>query len=47
MKEKFIPKCSICNKQMKNAYDITSKEISLYLWETSCEHFKDLKLSIG
>lgn len=32
---------------MENAYDEIAGEISPYLWKTTCEHNKDLRLSIG
>lgn len=44
---KLIPKCQICDKPMKNAYDSKLKKVSSYLWQTTCEHDKNLRLSIG
>ena len=44
---KEIPKCLICEKLMKRAYDSIEKKISKYLWQTTCKHNKDLRLSIG
>lgn len=41
------PKCVVCGRQMKNAYDTKLKKRSKYLWQTTCEHNKDLRLSIG
>ena len=41
------PKCQICGKLMKNAYDKIAKKISPYLWQTTCEHNKNLRLSVG
>lgn len=42
-----IPKCTICNKPMKNAYDSILKKINPYLWKSTCEHMKRLRLSKG
>ena len=42
-----IPKCITCSKPMRNAYDNKLKKISPYLWETTCEHGKGVRLSIG
>ena len=41
------PHCQICGKDMKNAYDTYLKKINPYLWQTTCKHDKDLRLSIG
>ena len=41
------PKCPICGKEMKNSIDTITKKISPYLWETDCDHCKNLRLSIG
>ena len=43
----MIPRCSICNKEMVNAIDRKTGVISKYLWITSCEHNKNIRLSIG
>ena len=40
-------KCPICSKPMKNAYDRKLKRISKYLWQTTCEHNKNLRLGIN
>lgn len=32
---------------MRTAYDTIEKKISKYLWETTCEHNKTLRLSRG
>jgi hypothetical protein len=42
-----IPKCMICEEPMKNSIDSKTGEVSIYLWETTCEHNKNMKLSIG
>ena len=42
-----IPKCSVCGKEMINSIDSKTKKISKYLWETTCEHFKGWRLSVG
>jgi len=47
LRETGVPRCSICKKPMKNAYDSKLKKISPYLWETTCEHNKGMRLSIG
>jgi len=39
--------CSNCGKEMKNAIDSITKEVSEYLWECDCEEMKGLKLSVG
>lgn len=42
-----IPRCLKCKSQMKNDIDhITGKE-GKYTWVTTCEHSKNLRLSIG
>lgn len=41
------PVCPTCGKPMVNARDSITKKISKYLWETTCEHFKGERLSIG
>ena len=41
------PKCAVCGKEMKNAIDSITKKASPYLWETTCEHMKGLKLARG
>lgn len=41
------PVCSKCGKPMKNSIDSKTKKVSKYLWETTCEHFKGQRLSIG
>jgi len=45
--EGLIPKCIICDKPMENAYDNKLGCVSIYLWKTTCEHNKNLVLSIG
>jgi len=40
-------KCAICGKEMENAIDSKTKEVSPYLWKTTCEHNKNLRLSRG
>ena len=42
-----IPKCVVCGKEMKNAIDSITKEVSPYLWETTCEHNKNMRLARG
>lgn len=42
-----IPKCTVCGKEMKNAIDSKTKEVSPYLWETTCEHNKNMRLARG
>ena len=39
--------CPICGQRMKNSIDSITKEISPYLWETTCKHYKNLRLSVG
>ena len=41
------PKCEICQKEMENAIDSRTGEISKYLWRTTCEHNKNLILACG
>ena len=41
------PRCHICGKPMRNAFDTKTKKISEYLWETTCGHNKNIKMSIG
>lgn len=41
------PKCAVCGKEMKNAIDSITKEVSPYLWETTCEHNKNMRLARG
>lgn len=43
----MIPKCQICGKAMVHAVDRKTNELSEYLWQTDCEHTKNLRLSIG
>lgn len=43
----LIPKCPICRKPMVNAVDSITKKVSPYLWQTTCGHCPDLRLSIG
>jgi len=40
-------KCPNCGKEMKNAVDSITKEISEYLWECDCKEMEGLKLSVG
>jgi len=40
-------KCPNCGKEMKNAVDSITKEISKYLWECDCKEMEGLKLSVG
>ena len=42
-----IPRCPICHKNMVNAIDSKTKEISPYLWRTVCGHMPDLRIGIG
>ena len=42
-----VPICSSCKKQMVNAIDSITKEISPYLWQCDCKDFKGKRLSIG
>ena len=42
-----IPVCPECGIAMVNAIDSKTKKISKYLWETTCKHFKGVRLSIG
>ncbi|MHA1201333.1 MAG: hypothetical protein ACTSQ4_02275 [Candidatus Heimdallarchaeaceae archaeon] len=46
-KPKYPPVCQECGKPMKNGIDSITKKISPYIWETTCEHFKRQRLSIG
>ena len=41
------PICPICKKEMTNAIDSITKEISPYLWQCDCEEFNNLLLSRG
>ena len=41
------PKCAICGKEMENAIDSKTKQLSKYLWKTTCEHNKNLVLARG
>lgn len=41
------PNCPVCNEPMINAIDNITKKVSKYLWQTTCEHSKNLRLSIG
>jgi hypothetical protein len=41
------PVCSICGAPMENAIDRKTKEVSPYLWKTTCGHNNNLILSIG
>ena len=41
------PKCLICKKEMKNCIDSITKKVSPYLWETTCEHSKNMRLARG
>ncbi len=41
------PKCAVCGKEMKNAIDSKIKKVSPYLWETTCEHSKNMRLARG
>lgn len=40
-------KCPNCSKEMKNAKDSRTKEISEYLWECDCKEMEGKKLSVG
>jgi len=40
-------KCPNCNKDLKNAVDSVTGEISEYLWECDCKETKGMKLSVG
>ena len=41
------PNCPICGKPMINSIDRVTKKVSPYLWETTCGHTENLRLSIG
>jgi len=43
----LIPTCPNCGKEMKNAIDNITGEISKYLWECDCKDFKGKRLSVG
>ena len=43
----YIPKCSVCGKEMINIIDSKTKKISPYLWKTTCEHSKGMVLARG
>lgn len=45
--EKKVPCCLECGKPMKNAIDSITKKVSIYEWETTCGHNKDMRLCIG
>ena len=47
LKKTGIPRCPICKVDMVNAVDKITGDISKYLWETNCEHSKNLRLSMG
>ena len=42
-----IPRCAVCHKNLVNAIDSKTKEISPYLWRTDCGHTPDLRIGIG
>jgi len=42
-----IPICPCCGKQMTNAVDSITKEVSPYLWECDCVGFNGRRLSVG
>ena len=41
------PTCIVCGKPMKRAIDSKTKKKSKYIWQTTCEHLKDKRLSVG
>lgn len=41
------PKCPVCGEPMINSIDTITKKVSEYLWETTCGHAHNLRLSIG
>ncbi len=47
VKESGIPRCMICKTPMVNAYDHILKQISPYMWKTTCGHNEGLILSVG
>jgi len=42
-----IPCCPLCGKRMINSVDSTDKKINHRLWQTDCEHYKNIRLSVG
>lgn len=42
-----VVKCQKCGVSMVNSIDKITGEISKYLWQTTCGHSKNLRLSIG
>ena len=42
-----IPRCPTCQNTMVNAVDSITKEISKYLWKTTCGHHEGMRLSVG
>ena len=45
LKKTGIPRCPICKKDMKKIEEESGKYNSV--WESNCEHGKNLKLSMG
>ena len=47
--KKYIirPKCHYCGAPMKNSIDSKTGKESPYLWEPTCDHNKNLRLSVG
>jgi len=39
-----VPLCSVCSKPMKMFVDSVTGEVTKYIWETTCEHGKGMRL---
>jgi hypothetical protein len=46
-KQNNPPRCPDCGKKMINSYDPITKELSPYIWQTTCGHMKDARLCVG
>lgn len=46
-KYRYRPKCALCGKPMKNSIDSKTGKESPHLWEPSCNHNKNMRLSVG
>lgn len=43
-----IPRCPVCGKKLKQAYDKIAKKKTKYSWKLTCQcASKELRLSIG